>query len=497
MMLADLERCSVLTLEEGGRYCMHSAHADFVRNRISSFPLSRKRALSRWRKHVSTPSALLAWPVDDLVDIWYAVKCLEDPGVAVNPPYDAVLEGMDQSVTGAKEFSAVLEKVAQFHLLGGDLVEALAKYTRLVDVDELKLSGSSSSDGGGSASGIDKQHLAEHLHAVGVIATELGKVEEAEAVHARARALCEELRGADHPDVARSLQALAVCASDAGKAKDEQRLLRKALSIWEGGESLNRVHFHNFDAALVLQTLGGYALQQGRTTKAEELLRRALTSWDAALGSGHPNAARALHSLGVCAYDHGNMEEARELYLRALKIRQQRLGPRHPDVAATMHNLGVCEWKAGRVEEAESLYRETLDIRIEKLGPEHLQVASTLHSLGACARHAKRAREATGLYRKALKIREAKLGPAHPEVGNLSQTVQYMNLPVVDFADICFSFTFKPDLCEPRPQGKHQTFPNQCYVLKFVRTGLQLHDIYSLPPGLFYFVPGSCFQAVT
>lgn len=420
-MLADLERCSVLTLEEGGRYCMHSAHADFVRNRISSFPLSRKRALSRWRKHVSTLSALFSWPVDDLVEIWCAVECLEDPGDAVDPPYDAVLAGMDQSSTAAAadDFSTVLERVAQFHVLSEDLEEALAKYTTLVEIDELKVSSSSSS------SGFDKQLLAEHLHAVGVVAAELGKAEEAEDVHARARALREELCGADHPDVARSLQALAICAYDAGKAEDEQRLLREALSIWEGRRSLSDAHFHTFDAALVLQTLGGYALQQGRTTEAEELLRRALASWDEALGDGHPNAARALHSLGVCAYDRGNLEQARELYLRALNIRQQRLGPRHPDVAATMHNLGVCEWKSGRVEEAESLYRETLDIRLEKLGTEHLHVASTLHSLGACARQGKRAREATSLYRKALRIREARLGPEHPEVGSLSVSVQH------------------------------------------------------------------------
>ncbi len=430
-LIATLERCSVLTQEEGGRFCMHGSHADFIRDRISAFPLSRKRALARWRKHVATPAALFAWPVEDLVEIWCTVAQLEDPGMAVVRPYDQVLAGMDQSQSaagGPSKFSAVLERVARFHALAGDFEEAHAKYRRLVDLGESKLSSGGGGGGGGDTGGggVDKPLLADHLHSLGAISSELGKAKEAHAAHARALALREESLGGSHPDVARSLQALAACASAAGKPEDEHRLLRLALSIWEigGGAAVGGTEgrlrippgVNNLDAATTLQSLGDHAVKQGRTAEAEELLRRALAYWEAAQGGDHPNTARGLHSLGVCAYDRGRIQEAAEFYRKSLEIRRRRQGSRHPDVASTMHSLGVCEWKAGRVEEAEKLYRQTLAIRIEALGPEHLKVARTLHSLGGCARSAGRAGEATGLFRRALEIQESKLGPKHRQV---------------------------------------------------------------------------------
>ncbi|CAM9735373.1 unnamed protein product [Scytosiphon promiscuus] len=420
-LLASLERRAVLTLEEGGRYCMHSSHADFVRQRISSFPLSRKRALERWRQHVSTAAALFEWPVEDLVDIWCAVAELSGPGVAVERPYDAVLSAMDQSSPASDKFAAVLERVARFHALAEDLPEAHAKYSKLVDMGEAKLSGAS--NGGASAAASGKLLLVEHLHNLGAIAAALGKAQEAEAAHLRARSLREETLGPHHPDVARSLLALAACASAAGKREDQQRFLHGALTIWGEGPregspatKVGRSPLHHFDVAKAMQALGSFALKAGRAREAEGLLRRALAAWEAALGDEHPSTARALHSLGVCAYDGGKLAEAGEFYRRALKIREAKLGPRHPDVAMTLHNLGGCEWKAGRAEEAEALYRQVLSIRIEALGAEHLLVARTLHSLGGCARHAGRDGEATGLYSSALAVRETKLGPSHSEV---------------------------------------------------------------------------------
>eukprot|EP00752_Nemacystus_decipiens_P009948 g8871.t1 len=447
-LLVLLERNSVLALEEGGAYRLHGSHAIFVRERISCFPLSRKRALSRWRRHVSTAAALFAWPVEDLVDIWCNIAELASPEEVVERPYDAVLAGLERPHSddgdGASKLSTVLERIARFHALAGDLGEAQAKYSRLVELSDSKLRGTTSNGGGdgdGGAGGVgDKLALADHLQSLGYVCAELGKADQAEAAHARARSIREQSLGPHHPEVGRSLRALAACAAAVGKSEAEQRLLQQALSIWDGHRKLHPsggekgggtraggdddgaiargVHQHqlHLDAARALQALGGYAIQQGRSGEAERLLRRAVASWEAALGGDHPTTARALHSLGVCAYDDGKIGDARELYRRALKIRQQKLGPRHLEVASTMHNLGVCEWKSGRVEEAQLLYRTTLAIRVEELGPDHLHVARTLHSLGGCARHVGRSGEATALYRKALDIREAGLGPRHPEV---------------------------------------------------------------------------------
>lgn len=429
-LLAILERCSVLAVEEGGRHRLHGSHAGFVRERILCFPMSRALALSRWRRHVGTAAAFFSWPVEDLVEIWRTVAELSGPGeAAVERPYDAVLAGMDggSAVGGgsiAGKFSTVLERVARFHAMAGDLREARVKYTRLVALCESNLKSSRVGGGGDGGGGASKLRLADHLHSLGAVSVELGAVKEADAANSWACSLRQEVLGADHPQVGSSLQALAACASAAGMPDAEQRLLRKALSIWDGGDGGGNAgtgggggrHGFDLDAARALQTLGGYAIQQGRRGEAERLLRRAVAAWESALGGDHPGTARALHSLGVCAFDGGKTEQAGELYRRALRIRQRRLGPRHPEVASTMHSLGVCEWKAGRVDEAESLYRKTLAIRVEKLGPEHLHVARTLHSLGSSARHGGRFGEATAMYRKALEIGEARLGPGHPEV---------------------------------------------------------------------------------
>ncbi|CBJ48827.1 TPR repeat-containing protein [Ectocarpus siliculosus] len=425
-VLGVLEQCSVLFLEEGGRYCMHGSHADFVRELISCFPLSRKRALGRWREHASTPAALFAWPVEDSVRIQWALSSLDD-AVEPPPPYDAMLDGMDQS--DADTFSAVLERVAQVQALAGNLEGAHAKYTRLVVVTESRLEREAAGGGDSISQAGAELLLADRLHNLGMIAGGLGSTEEAFACHGRARSIREERLGASHPDAAHSLQALAACAAAAGKPQDEEWYLRRALSSWTGegedgegggdgggGDGGSVDLLDRWDVARTLHTLGGNSLKAGRTGEATELFRRALRWWEDALGQGCTNAARALHSLGVCAYDAGEVGEAAEFYRRALKVRVERLGPRHPDVAVTMHSLGVCEWKAGRPDEAEVLYQQTLSIRVEALGVEHPHVARTLHSLGGCARHAGRDGDAMALYQRALDIQEAMLGPCHPEV---------------------------------------------------------------------------------
>ncbi|CAN0043504.1 unnamed protein product [Ectocarpus sp. 4 AP-2014] len=419
-VLGVLERCSVLFLEEGGRYCMHGSHADFIRELISCFPLSRKRALSRWREHASTHAALFAWPVEDSVRIQWALTSLDDAVEPPPPPYDAMLDGMDQS--DADSLSAVLERVAQVQALAGNLEGAHAKYTRLVGVAESRLEREAAGGGDSIRQAGAELLLADRLHNLGMIAGGLGSTEEAFACHGRARSIREERLGASHPDAAHSLQGLAACAAAAGKPQDEEWYLRRALSSWtgegeDGGAGAGSVDLlDRWNVARTLHTLGGNSLKAGRTGEATELFRRALRWWEDALGQGCTNAARALHSLGVCAYDAGEVREAAEFYRKALRVRVERLGPRHPDVAVTMHSLGVCEWKAGRPDEAEVLYQQTLSIRVEALGVEHPHVARTLHSLGGCARHAGRDGDAMALYQRALDIQEAMLGPCHPEV---------------------------------------------------------------------------------
>ncbi|CAM9948105.1 unnamed protein product [Pylaiella littoralis] len=258
---AALERWSILTRESGGNYHIHQDHSEFVQRVSSEYKDLRDRVLPRWRTYISGIRALLMYPDDALVAIWAMLARVEDD-VLCRRPYDSALEAMDPS---SAELPEALAAAAGFHWVREDWVEAYAKCSELLAIEEDRF-------------------------------------------------------GVNSLNAARTLYALGWCCSEAGRPEQAEHFLRRALSIQEGnlGAVGAAVGGHRLDAvtaldvASTLHALGVYALESGRVEEAEEFLERALAVQQERLGAQHPDVASTLHFLEECAEEAARTREGAE-----------------------------------------------------------------------------------------------------------------------------------------------------------------------------------------
>ena len=437
-VLATLERWSILTLEDGGKYRVNDEHADFVQERFAVDRDVRDGALSRWRGYLSSVEALLTFSSAWLVEAWEALARAEGGGVPARP-YEAALAAMGAS---SADRPPALETAANFDGRRQNWSEAYTKFNQVLLIQE-NSGGGNSLDAAGTLNelgacarkagreadaegcyrralsiqekklGADHSDVAGTLVELGRCAEKAGRMEEAEDSYRRALASQEERLGADHPDVATTLSSLGGCASTAGRTEEGEELLGRALAIRE-----KKLGVDHPDVADALYKLGVCAYKSGRTKEAQGLHRRALAIREEKLRVDHPDLASTLYRLGECANKIGETEEAQELFHRAFSIDEQLRGIDHSDVAGTLHYLGECAYQARRVAEAEEFYRQALPFLEKKLGVDHLSVANTLNNIGLCAGQAGKVEEGQGFFRRALSIREARLGPDHQNVAN-------------------------------------------------------------------------------
>lgn len=255
---AKLERWSILTRESSGNYLVHSDHSEFVQGLFSDNQDTRDRVLHRWRTYMSGVRALLTYADDSLVEIWGMLAQVEGDAISQRP-YDAALEAMGPS---SAELPEALAAAAGFHWVREDWVEAYAKCSELLVVEENRIGGNSL-------------------------------------------------------DAARTLYALGWCSSEAGRPEEAEDFLRRALSIQEeklgavgagtGGHCLDAATI--LDVASTLHALGVYALESRRAEEAAELFGRALAIQQERLGARHPDIASTLHFLAECAEETGRTGE--------------------------------------------------------------------------------------------------------------------------------------------------------------------------------------------
>lgn len=171
------------------------------------------------------------------------------------------------------------------------------------------------------------------LNLAGYYLNDRARYREAEPLHRRALAICEEKLGATHPDTAVSLNNLAELHRKQGKYEEAEPLYKRALAIRE--EKLGATHP---DTALSLNNLAALYEDQGKYEEAEPLYRRALAIREEQLGADHPDTAMSLNNLAVLYRDQGKYEEAELLYKRALAIFEGRFGTDHPSTQTVQKN---------------------------------------------------------------------------------------------------------------------------------------------------------------
>jgi tetratricopeptide (TPR) repeat protein len=252
---------------------------------------------------------------------------------------------------------------------------------------------------------------ATSLERLAIVYKDQGKYAEAEPLYQRALRIREQQLGPQHPDTAAGLNSLATLYDTQGKYAQAELLYQRALPIYE--QQLGAEHPRT---ATCLNNLASLYTDQGKYAEAEPLYQRALRIREQQLGPQHPHTALSLDHLASLYTDQGKYAEAEPLYQRALRIREQQLGPQHPDTAGSLNNLACLYSCQGKYAQAEPLYQRALHIWEQQLGTEHPNTISSLNNLADLYRLQGKYAQAELLYQRALGIREQQLGPEHPDI---------------------------------------------------------------------------------
>lgn len=246
---------------------------------------------------------------------------------------------------------------------------------------------------------------------------------EAEAVYEEAlslrRALAEQEPETYEPDVAATLHNLGVVRSDLRKLNEAESAYEEALSQYQS--LAEREETYRSNVALVLDGLGIVQRELGKPSEAESAHQAALELRTALAEQNHEtddvwDTAVTLNNLGIAQDELGKLDEAENTYLKALAIKRvladKQRGLYEPSIASTLSNLGASQRKLGKLPEAEATYDEALKLRraLAKQDPEVYEpdLVSTLNNLGNVLGTEGKLAEAKAAYEESLKIARAR-----------------------------------------------------------------------------------------
>ena len=245
-----------------------------------------------------------------------------------------------------------------------------------------------------------------------VLATRLGRPEEAKRWLARARSSLEragrpaelELR------VVLGETALLYGAEDYAGVAD---LLAEFLVRFEPHNAKDRLQVTVLlgNLATAQQMLGDYPAAIAR-------LQEALALRIELLGADHPKIALLRFNLANTYSKAGSYREAIEEYDLAIESVETRLGPEHFEVANFYAGRGVALKKQGRYDDARRDYEHALDVMRKSVGADAPQVAMLLANLGNLAKRTGDPKQALELHQQALVIREKRLGSEHSDTAS-------------------------------------------------------------------------------
>jgi len=202
-------------------------------------------------------------------------------------------------------------------------------------------------------------------NALGILAKDTGRYDDAARHYAAIPALLEPALGSNSPLLAPAYHNIAGLAHVQGHFAEAEEPARRALALREKGTA------DPTGVAADAAVLGAVLSGLGRYDEAEGLFRRALSTWEHRYGPDHYEVAVNLHNLAAVAQGRGDRAAAERLFTTALQIKARALGDRHPEVAVVHNNLAVLYTKQGRTEEALRHYDAALDILQQTVGSAH------------------------------------------------------------------------------------------------------------------------------
>ncbi len=307
------------------------------------------------------------------------------------------------------------------------LVEALWRNGRSDEAETLRLAQEAVARRERAAR--DSLALAKSLNNLGIIRSDRGEYDEAQAAYERALGLQEGALGLEHVIVARTMNNLGLLRFRVGDYEGALSLFERALAVRE--KLLGPEHP---DVAISLVTLGSLLREMGDDPRARALLERALAIRERALGRDHPYVAAVLGQLGDLHTRAGELDLARGLYERALAIQEKALGVEHPSFAATLTSLGEVLGLLGEGQAARRALERAVALRERTHSADHPHVAESLSHLADLLWAQGDTAGARNHHERALAIREKALGPHHPLVAQSLVAIGGLDLATGDTA---------------------------------------------------------------
>ncbi len=215
------------------------------------------------------------------------------------------------------------------------------------------------------------------LHTLGVVYTDLGHLDEAEAFHRDALEIRRLHATPPRLEIAASLNGLGLVLGNEHRFSEAAPLVAEALEIARaaGPAGLKEL-------AESLTNIGMVSYLKDDLPNAESPLREALEIRQASLEPGSPELTLSLLYLGRLLTEQGNLEEAARHFHQALEDSIRAHGRGSARTANILGALGTVLTLRRQFEAAESYFREALEVQVNELGPEHPNSLAALGALG-------------------------------------------------------------------------------------------------------------------
>ena len=252
---------------------------------------------------------------------------------------------------------------------------------------------------------------AQLMETMGEVYTNLGLLDQAQALLTDSLEARRRLLGPDHVEVAQSLARIGRLHMSQGKYQDALERHREALAIYrrQATPDLDAVSTALLNEGAALRSLGQFDEAEKSINASIDIRSRQLKAEDAGVAEGY------LH-LGGIAMQRGDLEAAERYRRQSVALRLRLHGEGHIEVARARNDLAVVLRQKGKDAEAETVYREVLSTYVSVLGEDHADVATIKNNLASVLRQEGKLAEAEPLLRDAVAIRRKQSGDDHPEV---------------------------------------------------------------------------------
>ena len=242
-----------------------------------------------------------------------------------------------------------------------------------------------------------------------------GRLEESESLFRKVHGARGRLLGEDHEDTLATMNNLANVLNLRDKKDESEAFYRRCL------EGCRRTKGKDDYFTLSCQAnFAALLFDRGKFAEAEALLRLVIDHNSAQIGRDHPRILASMGNLASLLLAQDRLEEAESLLKEILDVRKKTLDKNHPDTLKTMNGLASVVFRQGmtkrswdKIVEAKELFEELNDLWILKFGDDHPQTLRLMSNLALVYRSLSQDDEAEQMYRRVVDQSRTILGAEH------------------------------------------------------------------------------------